>query len=238
MTTGNASNAIYGKSTTVQPKNVSLKLILKALPTPPVNAVPVGTILDYTANSAPDGYIIANGAELSRTTFSRLYNWAVSNNLIVDKASVPATAHGFYGTGNGSTTFTIPDLRGVHKRGSDLASNRGGTSLGGYLADGGMGGFPDFTQVTNIGSGYKATQNGYVFLMAQTDGNSVVTISNFSNTYSYDTGDGQSAGSTFIPIKKGDTVSFSRTSRAAFMPVASSTYGVNKSVAVNYIIKY
>lgn len=136
MTTGNASNAIYGKSTTVQPKNVSLKLILKALPTPPVNAVPVGTILDYTANSAPDGYIIANGAELSRTTFSRLYNWAVANNLVVNQASIPTTAHGFYGSGNGSTTFTIPDLRGVFKRGADLSSNRGGTTRGAYQADG------------------------------------------------------------------------------------------------------
>lgn len=119
-----------------RPKNYALKLILKALPTPPSNAVPTGTILDYTANSAPDGYIMANGAELSRTTFAKLYGWAVANNLIIDQASIPATAHGFYGSGDGSTTFTIPDLRGVHKRGSDLASNRGGASLGGYLADG------------------------------------------------------------------------------------------------------
>ena len=136
MTTGNASNAIYGNSTTVQPKNVTLKLILKALPTPPSNAVPVGTILDYTANNAPDGYIIANGAELSRTTFNRLYNWAFVNNLIVDQSQIPSTAHGFYGSGNGSTTFTIPDLRGVFKRSADLSSNRGGATRGAYQADG------------------------------------------------------------------------------------------------------
>ena len=131
-----ATSNIYGKSNTVTPENYALKLILKALPTPPSNAVPTGTILDYTANSAPDGYIMANGAELSRTTFAKLYRWALANNLIIDQASIPTTAHGFYGSGDGSTTFTIPDLRGVHKRGSDLASNRGGVSLGGYLADG------------------------------------------------------------------------------------------------------
>lgn len=117
-------------------KDIGLKFILKALPTPPSNAVPTGTILDYTGSSAPDGYIIANGAELSRTTFNRLYQWALANNLVKDQSTIPSTAHGFYGTGDGSTTFTIPDLRGVFKRNADLASNRGGSSLGGYQADG------------------------------------------------------------------------------------------------------
>lgn len=110
---------IYGKSNTVTPANWGLKLILKALPTPPSNAVPTGTILDYTGSSAPDGYIIANGAELSRTTFSQLYQWAVANNLMKNQSSIPTTAHAYYGTGNGKTTFTIPDLRGVFKRNAD-----------------------------------------------------------------------------------------------------------------------
>ena len=128
------SSSIYGKSSTVTPANWGLKLILKALPTPPVNAVPTGTILTYTGLSAPDGYIVANGAELSRTTFSKLFNWASSNNLIAD--SVPSTAHGYFGKGNGSTTFTIPDLRGVFTRWGDLSSNRGGADLRQYQADG------------------------------------------------------------------------------------------------------
>ena len=130
------SNSTYGKSSTVMPANWGLKIILKALPTPPSNAVPTGTILDYTGLVAPDGYIIANGAELSRTTFSQLWNWANANNLVVNQSSIPSTAHGYYGTGNGSTTFTIPDLRGVFRRGADLASNRGGTNARAYQADG------------------------------------------------------------------------------------------------------
>ena len=113
-----------------------LKIILKALPTPPSNTVPTGTILDYTGAVAPDGYIVANGAELSRSTFSKLFQWVVANNLMKDQSTIPTTAHGYYGTGDGSTTFTIPDLRGVFKRGADLASNRGGTVLGAYQPDG------------------------------------------------------------------------------------------------------
>lgn len=131
-----SSNSIYGKSNTVTPDNWGLKIILKALPTPPSNAVPTGTILDYTGLNAPDGYLIANGAEISRTTFSQLYQWAVANGLIVPQENIPTTAHGYFGSGDGSTTFTIPDLRGVFKRSADLASNRGGSDARTYQDSG------------------------------------------------------------------------------------------------------
>ena len=130
------SNPVYGNSDTVTPENYALRLILKAMPTPPSNAVPTGTILDYTGKSAPIGYIIANGAELSRKDFSNLYNWALANDLVINQSEIPSTAHGFYGTGDGLTTFTIPDLRGVFKRNSDLSSNRGGADIGEYQSDG------------------------------------------------------------------------------------------------------
>ena len=135
-TSTGASNSIYGKSDTVTPDNWGLKIILKALPTPPSNAVPTGTVLDYTGLVAPDGYIIANGAELSRTTFSQLYQWAIANELVIPQSEIPSTAHAYYGDGDGSTTFTIPDLRGVFKRNADLASNRGGAEARTYQADG------------------------------------------------------------------------------------------------------
>lgn len=132
----NANNSIYGNSNTVTPDNWGLKIILKALPTPPSNAVPTGTILDYTGLNAPDGYLIANGAEISRTTFSQLYQWAVANGLIIPQENIPTTAHGYFGSGDGSTTFTIPDLRGVFKRNADLASNRGGSEARVYQDSG------------------------------------------------------------------------------------------------------
>ena len=107
------SSQVYGKSPTVTPKNIALRLILKAQPTPPTNVVPTGTILSYTGSTAPDGFIIGNGAELSRTTFSRLYNWASANNLIKNQSEIPSTPHAYFGNGDGSTTFTIPNLRGT-----------------------------------------------------------------------------------------------------------------------------
>ena len=205
-----ATSNIYGKSNTVTPENYALKLILKALPTPPSNAVPTGTILDYTANSAPDGYIMANGAELSRTTFAKLYGWALANNLIIDQASIPTTAHGFYGSGDGSTTFTIPDLRGVHKRGSDLASNRGGVSLGGYLADG----LPNITGYINgANASTNRTVNGAFY-------------SNNSNSGGNIGGSHWQAYGVHLDASRSNAI------------YGKANQVQPKSVAVNYIIKY
>lgn len=129
-------NRVASVSGDIVPANWGLKIILKALPTPPSNAVPTGTILTYTGASIPDGYIIPNGAEVSRSTFSQLYQWVVANGLIKEQSEIPQTPHAYYGDGNGSTTFTLPDLRGVFARYTDLASNRGGADLGVYQADG------------------------------------------------------------------------------------------------------
>lgn len=57
--------------------------------------VPVGTIIHTVQSSAPAGFLKANGAAVSRTTYSTLFALIGTD----------------YGNGNGSTTFTLPDLR-------------------------------------------------------------------------------------------------------------------------------
>ena len=66
-------------------------------------AVPAGTIITVAKNTAPTGYLKANGALLSRTTYSDLF------------AQIGTT----FGVGDGSTTFALPDLRGLFPRGWD-----------------------------------------------------------------------------------------------------------------------
>lgn len=61
----------------------------------------VGVIKFYAGTSAPTGYLFCQGQALSRTTYADLY------------AIVGTT----FGTGDGSTTFNLPDLRGVFIRG-------------------------------------------------------------------------------------------------------------------------
>ena len=64
---------------------------------------PAGTVIWTARSTAPTGYLKANGAAVSRSTYATLF-------------SAIAT---IYGAGNGSTTFNLPDLRGEFIRGWD-----------------------------------------------------------------------------------------------------------------------
>jgi microcystin-dependent protein len=82
--------------------------------------VAAGSVISYAASTAPTGWLKANGAAISRTTYSVLF------------AAIGTT----YGAGDGSTTFNIPELRGEFIRGLD--DGRGvdtGRALGSYQAD-------------------------------------------------------------------------------------------------------
>jgi microcystin-dependent protein len=61
-----------------------------------------------TSTAAPAGWLYANGAEVTRAAYPTL--WArvsAGNNLA---ATQGAKTHGQYGPGNGTTTFTLPNL--------------------------------------------------------------------------------------------------------------------------------
>lgn len=64
---------------------------------------PVGTVLALAHTTVPSGYLECNGAAISRTTYAALF-------------VALGTA---YGVGNGTTTFNLPDMRGVFQRGYD-----------------------------------------------------------------------------------------------------------------------
>lgn len=239
------SNSIYGKSETVTPANWGLKIILKALPTPPSNAVPTGTILDYTGSSAPDGYVIANGAELSRTTFSRLWQWATANGLVVDKSKIPTTAHAFYGTGDGSTTFTIPDLRGVQKTSADLASNRVKKDLGQFATyDFGAGVIPDYSKAYDAtAQTYTAPADGiYYCSFAYNEAKPsrcYVNDVEMSRYWDYE-GEGGLVTTPFtIVVKKGDVIRWQHSGVrfGRFFPFKNKTSGFG-AVATTPILKY
>ncbi|MDB5802255.1 MAG: Phage tail fiber protein [Rhodocyclales bacterium] len=65
-----------------------------------VSAVPIGSIIYRSVVDIPTGYIKANGAAVSRTTYAALF----------------ALLSTGYGVGDGSTTFNVPDLRGLFIR--------------------------------------------------------------------------------------------------------------------------
>ncbi|GAA8966806.1 hypothetical protein HpSP79_12840 [Helicobacter pylori] len=65
--------------------------------------VPSGTVLYFAGQSAPAGWLKANGAAVSRTAYAALF------------AAIGTT----YGAGDGRSTFNLPDLRGEFIRGWD-----------------------------------------------------------------------------------------------------------------------
>jgi microcystin-dependent protein len=70
------------------------------------DATPTGTIVAFAGSTAPTGWLLCDGSQVSRTTYTALY--AVTANA--------------YGSGDGSTSFHLPDLRGRFLRGVDSSA--------------------------------------------------------------------------------------------------------------------
>lgn len=70
------------------------------------NAVPVGNVEFSARTTAPAGYLYCNGSAVSRATYSRLFD------------AIGTT----FGSGDGSTTFNLPDLRNEFIRGAQPGS--------------------------------------------------------------------------------------------------------------------
>lgn len=79
--------------------------------------VPVGAIVSFAATAAPTGYVKANGVLLSRATYASLWAHAQASGAIVSDATWVTSRPGAWSTGDGSTTFRIPDFRGLFMRG-------------------------------------------------------------------------------------------------------------------------
>ncbi len=89
-----------------------------------LGVIPSGCIMSYAGATTPAGWLICDGSAISRTTYSNLF----------------ANIGTAYGSGDGTTTFNLPDLRGRFLRGVDgtagndpdkstrIASNIGGNT--------------------------------------------------------------------------------------------------------------
>jgi len=80
---------------------------------------PAGSVLAFAGASAPSGWLFCHGQAISRATYAALF-------------SAIGTTHG---TGDGSTTFNLPDLRGRVIAGKD---DMGGSAAS-RLTSGGSG---------------------------------------------------------------------------------------------------
>ena len=75
------------------------------------SSTPIGTITAYGGSTAPSGWLMCNGAAVSREKYSLLFD-------------VIGT---IYGDGDGSTTFNLPDMSGKTAIGSSAYHALGAT---------------------------------------------------------------------------------------------------------------
>lgn len=104
-----------------------------------------GVIKAYGGTIAPAGYLLCDGAAVSRTTYAALF-----------------TALGvLWGPGDGSTTFNVPDLRGRFLVGKDSGTFTPVAGIGGsestplpnhVHANGGVTGAPSATTNVTVGA--------------------------------------------------------------------------------------
>jgi microcystin-dependent protein len=116
-----------------------------------VGGMPSGSLIAFAGASAPSGYLLCDGAAVSRTTYADLF--AVLGEI--------------YGSGDGSTTFNLPDLRGRTAVGKDdmggSAANRitsGGAGIDGTSL-GASGGAQTHTLTTAQMPSHTHTQNSH-----------------------------------------------------------------------------
>lgn len=83
------------------------------------NLLPAGSIVQFGATTAPAGWLLCDGAAVSRTTYAVLF------------AAIGTT----WGTGDGSTTFNVPDHRGRTPIGQGTGAGLTGRTLAAILGE-------------------------------------------------------------------------------------------------------
>ena len=160
--------------------------------------VPTGMIAPFGMSTAPTGWLECNGAAVSRTTYSGLF-------------STVGTSHG---TGDGASTFNVPDLRGEFIRGFD---NGKGTDSGRTFASSQTDGIPRMRgQFGNVHGNARSF---------------VTDIAGFTNPF---VGDGSSSYRESIEAVSGD---FARVEFDSARVITASDDVRPRNIALMYCIK-
>lgn len=158
--------------------------------------IPAGAVQQFARNTAPTGWLKANGAAVSRVTYSALFD------------AIGTT----FGAGDGSTTFTLPDLRGEFLRswddgrGLDNARAFGTVQAQSYESHA--------HGITDTGHAHGVTDPGHVHGIyggLNSGGGSFPTVGSGNQTRTYNTnsaGTGisiQASGTGISVVASGDT---------------------------------
>lgn len=119
---------------------------------------PAGSVIAFAGSTAPSGYLHCDGSVVSRTTYADLF-------------AAIGTAHG---SGDGSTTFNLPDYRGRFLRGwsngqtrDPNKATRTAMGTGGATGDnvGSVQGYATARPTTNFVTGNESASHGHPYNM-------------------------------------------------------------------------
>ena len=184
-----------------------------------VAGVPSGSVFCMAVATVPSGYLECNGAAVSRTTYAALFAIIGTN----------------YGTGNGSSTFNLPDLRGEFIRGFD--NGRGADSGRSIASSQGASNASHNHSFSDSGTTSTKTLTGTVQRISETFNNSGSATGVFSKST------GSSANFTPGSPDVNDTGSFSINATHNHTFSVSGTTGSQgsearpRNIAMMYIIK-
>ncbi|SHF51558.1 phage tail protein [Vibrio gazogenes] len=127
----------------------------------------VGMVADFQIAAPRPGWLNANGGEVSRTTDAILWQYAQDAELIIDqtnKDADPMKYAAYFGDGDGSTTFTLPNFHlGHFRRGA-----KSGVAHGATQGD----------AIRNIYGETQAQHAQFLGNLASYDGGAFVSLSN------------------------------------------------------------
>lgn len=131
--------------------------------------LPVGTIIVYSANSAPAGFLVCDGSAISRTSYSDLFE-VISTN---------------FGAGDGTTTFNLPNLGGRFIMGCDVSHdyNTTGGQLNTTLSSAQMPAHRHTVTVSDPGHSHVVTDPGHTH--GTTDPGHIHNTTDPGHTHSY-----------------------------------------------------
>ena len=178
------------------------------------DATPVGTIHEFAGKVAPNGYLLCNGQAVSRSTYARLF------------AVIGTT----YGTGDGSTTFALPNFSGRVAQGPNSTY-----SLGAYPAAGLPNIYGRFNKTDGNGGMFHASTAGV-------ESTGALSTDQSMNTYYFtDGGDHTAVRGWRFDAASGECGTYASVSGSR--SYANNVYGKSTTVqppavVVNKIIKY